>query len=179
MIAGHLSCSDIDQLQFLGHVIDHHALSHIYCKYGFLQLLFFALNVPTLIVSELLLGFRSGIFQTLAVADAAEVCPIILCSILHLCQPLMGYRPTHHHPSHAPGSCRQSNRVVLLHPICHPIHDLSRCYSSLGPPFRPKVTGGTSIKDATTTLCALSADSSAPNPSKPHPPPLTPTKPFP
>jgi SP family general alpha glucoside:H+ symporter-like MFS transporter len=45
-------------------------------------LLFFAPNVQTLIVGEVLLGLPLGIFQTLAVAYAAEVCPIVLRGML-------------------------------------------------------------------------------------------------
>ncbi|KAK9431380.1 general substrate transporter [Lipomyces doorenjongii] len=45
---------------------------------GFIFVLFFAPNVETLVVGEVLCGIPWGIFQTLAVSYASEVCPVVL-----------------------------------------------------------------------------------------------------
>ncbi|KAE8453309.1 hypothetical protein EG329_011376 [Mollisiaceae sp. DMI_Dod_QoI] len=44
----------------------------------FVPILFFAQNIQTLVIGELLLGIPLGVFQTLAVAYASEVCPVVL-----------------------------------------------------------------------------------------------------
>ncbi len=41
-------------------------------------ILFFAPNIQTLVAGELLLGIPLGIFQTLTIAYASEVCPVVL-----------------------------------------------------------------------------------------------------
>lgn len=45
---------------------------------AFIFILFFAQNVQTLLVGEILLGFPLGVFQTLTVTYASEVCPVVL-----------------------------------------------------------------------------------------------------
>jgi SP family general alpha glucoside:H+ symporter-like MFS transporter len=45
---------------------------------GFIFLLFFAPNKETLLAGELLLGIPLGVFQTLTVTYASEVCPVVL-----------------------------------------------------------------------------------------------------
>lgn len=45
---------------------------------AFIFILFFAQNLATLLVGELLLGFPLGVFQTLTVTYASEVCPVVL-----------------------------------------------------------------------------------------------------
>ncbi|KAK9258192.1 general substrate transporter [Lipomyces tetrasporus] len=45
---------------------------------AFIFVLFFAPNVETLVVGEVLCGIEWGIFQTLAVSYASEVCPVVL-----------------------------------------------------------------------------------------------------
>ncbi|KAI0410732.1 MFS maltose permease MalP [Xylaria grammica] len=49
---------------------------------AFVPLLFFAQNKQILLAGELLLGLPLGIFQTLTIAYASEVCPVILRSFL-------------------------------------------------------------------------------------------------
>jgi SP family general alpha glucoside:H+ symporter-like MFS transporter len=49
---------------------------------GFIFVLFFAPNKETLLVGELLLGIPLGVFQTLTVTYASEVCPVVLRSYL-------------------------------------------------------------------------------------------------
>ncbi|KAI1745758.1 general alpha-glucoside permease [Xylaria scruposa] len=49
---------------------------------AFVPLLFFAQNKQILLAGEFLLGLPLGIFQTLAIAYASEVCPVILRSFL-------------------------------------------------------------------------------------------------
>ncbi|KAK0612778.1 MFS maltose permease MalP [Bombardia bombarda] len=51
------------------------ALSAVVCL---VPILFFAQNVRMLVVGELLLGVPLGIFQTLSVTYASEVCPVVL-----------------------------------------------------------------------------------------------------
>lgn len=45
---------------------------------AFVFILFFAQNLATLLVGELLLGLPLGVFQTLTVTYASEVCPVVL-----------------------------------------------------------------------------------------------------
>ncbi|KFY73904.1 hypothetical protein V499_06034 [Pseudogymnoascus sp. VKM F-103] len=45
---------------------------------AFIFVLFFAQNVQTLLVGEFLMGFPLGVFQTLTVTYASEVCPVVL-----------------------------------------------------------------------------------------------------
>lgn len=45
---------------------------------AFIFILFFAQNVETLLVGEILIGIPLGVFQTLTVAYASEVCPVVL-----------------------------------------------------------------------------------------------------
>ncbi len=45
---------------------------------GFIFILFFAQNLTTLVVGELLMGIPLGAFQTLTVTYASEVCPVVL-----------------------------------------------------------------------------------------------------
>ncbi|KFY55620.1 hypothetical protein V496_06942 [Pseudogymnoascus sp. VKM F-4515 (FW-2607)] len=45
---------------------------------AFIFVLFFAQNVETLLVGEFLMGFPLGVFQTLTVTYASEVCPVVL-----------------------------------------------------------------------------------------------------
>ncbi|KKO97505.1 sugar porter family MFS transporter [Trichoderma harzianum] len=45
---------------------------------GFIFVLFFAPNLPTLLVGEILMGIPLGVFQTLTVTYASEVCPVVL-----------------------------------------------------------------------------------------------------
>ena len=45
---------------------------------AFIFILFFAQNLATLLVGELLVGVPLGVFQTLTVTYASEVCPIVL-----------------------------------------------------------------------------------------------------
>lgn len=45
---------------------------------AFIFVLFFAQNVQTLLVGEILLGIPLGVFQTLTVTYASEVCPVVL-----------------------------------------------------------------------------------------------------
>ncbi|KAK2757725.1 hypothetical protein FQN54_004694 [Arachnomyces sp. PD_36] len=45
---------------------------------GFIFIPFFAPNLPTLLAGEILCGIPWGIFQTLTIAYAAEVCPVAL-----------------------------------------------------------------------------------------------------
>lgn len=49
---------------------------------GFIFILFFAQNTSTLLAGEFLLGFPLGVFQTLTVTYASEVCPIKLRAYL-------------------------------------------------------------------------------------------------
>lgn len=44
----------------------------------FIFILFFSTNLPTLLVGEILCGIPWGIFQTLTITYAAEVCPVVL-----------------------------------------------------------------------------------------------------
>ena len=48
------------------------------CTIAFIFILFFAQNVQMLLVGEILLGLPLGVFQTLTVTYAAEVCPVVL-----------------------------------------------------------------------------------------------------
>lgn len=45
---------------------------------AFIFILFFAQNVQTLLVGEILMGLPLGVFQTLTVTYASEVCPVVL-----------------------------------------------------------------------------------------------------
>lgn len=45
---------------------------------GFVFILFFAPNIQTLVVGELLMGIPLGVYQTLTVTYASEVCPVAL-----------------------------------------------------------------------------------------------------
>ncbi|KAI5456062.1 putative MFS alpha-glucoside transporter [Mariannaea sp. PMI_226] len=45
---------------------------------GFIFVLFFAPNLPTLLAGEILMGIPLGVFQTLTVTYASEVCPVVL-----------------------------------------------------------------------------------------------------
>ncbi|KAL2819161.1 general substrate transporter [Aspergillus granulosus] len=45
---------------------------------GFVFVLFFAPDLPTLLVGEILCGVPWGVFQTVTTAYAAEVCPVVL-----------------------------------------------------------------------------------------------------
>ncbi|KAJ6437743.1 Maltose permease MAL31 [Purpureocillium lavendulum] len=45
---------------------------------AFIFITFFAQNLPTLLVGEMLLGIPLGAFQTLTVTYASEVCPVVL-----------------------------------------------------------------------------------------------------
>lgn len=49
---------------------------------AFIFILFFAQNVQTLLVGEILLGIPLGVFQTLTVTYASEVCPMVLRAYL-------------------------------------------------------------------------------------------------
>ena len=49
---------------------------------GFIFILFFAQNVQTLLVGEILMGIPLGVYQTLSVTYAAEVCPVALRAYL-------------------------------------------------------------------------------------------------
>ncbi|KAK6345779.1 hypothetical protein TWF718_007685 [Orbilia javanica] len=49
---------------------------------AFIFILFFAQNVQTLLVGEILLGVPLGVFQTLTVAYASEICPVGLRAYL-------------------------------------------------------------------------------------------------
>lgn len=49
---------------------------------GFIFILFFARNKETLLVGELLLGLPLGVFQTVTVTYASEVCPVVLRAYL-------------------------------------------------------------------------------------------------
>lgn len=49
---------------------------------GFIFILFFAPNVQTLIAGELLMGIPLGVYQTLTVTYASEVCPVALRAYL-------------------------------------------------------------------------------------------------
>ncbi|KAF3315934.1 hypothetical protein TWF173_003129 [Orbilia oligospora] len=49
---------------------------------AFISILFFAQNVQTLLVGEILLGIPLGVFQTLTVAYASEICPVGLRAYL-------------------------------------------------------------------------------------------------
>ncbi|CAG8090836.1 unnamed protein product [Penicillium salamii] len=49
---------------------------------GFIFILFFAPNVQTLVVGELLMGIPLGVYQTLTVTYASEVCPVALRAYL-------------------------------------------------------------------------------------------------
>ncbi|KAL5363679.1 general substrate transporter [Aspergillus floccosus] len=48
----------------------------------FIFILFFALNVQTLLVGEILIGIPLGVYQTLSVTYASEVCPVALRAYL-------------------------------------------------------------------------------------------------
>jgi SP family general alpha glucoside:H+ symporter-like MFS transporter len=56
---------------------------------AFIFILFFAKNVQTLLVGEILMGIPLGVFQTLTVTYASEVCPVVLrsylCTYVNLC----------------------------------------------------------------------------------------------
>lgn len=56
---------------------------------GFIFIPFFAPNVETLLVGEILCGIPWGVFQTLTTAYASEVCPVALraylCTYVNLC----------------------------------------------------------------------------------------------
>lgn len=49
---------------------------------GFIFILFFAPNIQTLLVGEILLGIPLGVYQTLSVTYATEVCPVALRAYL-------------------------------------------------------------------------------------------------
>ena len=49
---------------------------------GFIFILFFAPNIQTLLVGEILLGIPLGVYQTLSVTYASEVCPVALRAYL-------------------------------------------------------------------------------------------------
>ncbi|RVD84815.1 uncharacterized protein DFL_003154 [Arthrobotrys flagrans] len=49
---------------------------------AFISILFFAQNVQTLLVGEILLGIPLGVFQTLTVSYASEICPVGLRAYL-------------------------------------------------------------------------------------------------
>lgn len=49
---------------------------------GFIFILFFAQNVQTLLVGEILMGMPLGVYQTLSVTYASEVCPVALRAYL-------------------------------------------------------------------------------------------------
>jgi SP family general alpha glucoside:H+ symporter-like MFS transporter len=49
---------------------------------AFIFINFFAQNVQTLLVGEILLGIPLGVFQTLTVTYASEVCPVVLRAYL-------------------------------------------------------------------------------------------------
>ncbi|CAI7664481.1 unnamed protein product [Penicillium glandicola] len=49
---------------------------------GFIFILFFAPNVQTLVAGELLMGIPLGVYQTLTVTYASEVCPVALRAYL-------------------------------------------------------------------------------------------------
>lgn len=49
---------------------------------AFIFINFFAQNVQTLLVGEILIGIPLGVFQTLTVTYASEVCPVVLRAYL-------------------------------------------------------------------------------------------------
>ncbi|KAL1887232.1 hypothetical protein Sste5346_010349 [Sporothrix stenoceras] len=49
---------------------------------GFIFILFFAPNKPALIAGEILMGIPLGVFQTVTVTYASEVCPVVLRAYL-------------------------------------------------------------------------------------------------
>ena len=89
---------------------------------GFIFILFFAPNVQTLVAGELLMGIPLGVYQTLTVTYASEVCPVALRAYLpnHLRQSMLGIRAAHR-LRRAKGSCRIHRPVGVPHPLRHPV----------------------------------------------------------
>lgn len=56
---------------------------------GVVFILFFAKNIVMLLVGELLMGFPLGVFQTLTVTYATEVCPTVLRPYLTTCKSIL------------------------------------------------------------------------------------------
>ncbi len=50
----------------------------LFCIVGFTAIFFTAQNVQTLLVAEILCGIPWGVFQTLTITYASEVCPVAL-----------------------------------------------------------------------------------------------------
>jgi len=50
----------------------------LFCIVGFTAIFFTAQNVQTLLVAEILCGISWGVFQTLTITYASEVCPVAL-----------------------------------------------------------------------------------------------------
>ena len=53
-------------------------LASLFMVVGFIFILFFAPNKATLLVGEICMGLPLGVFQTLTVTYASEVCPVVL-----------------------------------------------------------------------------------------------------
>jgi SP family general alpha glucoside:H+ symporter-like MFS transporter len=53
-------------------------LASLLLTIGFISILFFAPDKKTLLIGELMLGMPLGVFQTLSVTYASEVCPTVL-----------------------------------------------------------------------------------------------------
>ncbi len=53
-------------------------IGSLFLVVGFVFILFFAQSLGTLLAGEFLLGFPLGVFQTLTVTYASEVCPVVL-----------------------------------------------------------------------------------------------------
>lgn len=53
-------------------------LVSLFSTIAFIFILFFAQNVQTLLIGEILMGIPLGVFQTLTVTYASEVCPVVL-----------------------------------------------------------------------------------------------------
>lgn len=54
----------------------------LFATIAFIFINFFAPNVQTLLVGEILIGIPLGVFQTLTVTYASEVCPVVLRAYL-------------------------------------------------------------------------------------------------
>ncbi|KAL3467805.1 major facilitator superfamily domain-containing protein [Aspergillus heterothallicus] len=58
---------------------------------GFILVLFFAPDLPTLLIGEILCVIPWGVFQTVTTAYAAEICPVALRGVPdHVCKSLLG-----------------------------------------------------------------------------------------
>lgn len=120
---------------------------------AFIFILFFAQNVQTLLVGEILMGIPLGVYQTVSVTYASEVCPVALRAYLttyvNLCWVIGQLIASGVLKGLANRTDEWAYRIPFAVQWCGP----SR--SSLGFCWRPKAHGGWCVEDVAKLLFVL------------------------